>query len=385
MAHQPAFEACAKFVCLFLRRFEKNKITGIVHRHPGAGGGVDVVVLIDGDERARIGTRARRAVDDIAAFAITVFAFMRGDYADKIEQGKDRLARQLARAPTQHLAIERDRFCVAGENEIDDFRAVETGVEHIHRHQHLREFFFLETADARHRIGSVFALPHAGDNVISILYFRRGFQVGEFIVDQHRQSFGMALGDGEDDGLADHRFAQIARGIGIAIIHHFAEFAHNGLIARGNGEFTFQHIGVEENMRLRCSEVGSGDKSIFKFFAGLGIKHLPLDVIAQNLDAIGGGGLDRLCLVDLVADQITIVDGAFKRVGKGWLIHTEKTQGVAHEGGCIVGCAIFVGWLDAGRGGHADLDAVEVLQHLAPLAVDAAMAFVGDDEIEIAG
>lgn len=103
VAHQPAFEARSKFVGLFLRRFEKNKITGIVHRHPSAGGGVNVVVLIDSDERAWIGARARRSVDDIAAFAITVFAFMRGDYADEIEQGKDWLARRLARAPTHFV------------------------------------------------------------------------------------------------------------------------------------------------------------------------------------------------------------------------------------------------------------------------------------------
>src|SRR5690606_31643401 len=59
-----------------------------------------------------------------------------------------------------------------------------------------------------------------------------------------------------------------------------------------------------------------------------------------------------------------------------------EAQGVSHEGLVVFGRG-FVG--DAGGGGQAELDAVEVAQHARPLAVDAAVAFVGDDQVRVAG
>ena len=64
-------------------------------------------------------------------------------------------------------------------------------------------------------------------------------------------------------------------------------------------------------------------------------------------------------------------------------VDLEEAQRVADEELVfVVAEVVRIG--DAGRGGQADLDAVEVLEHAAPLAVDAAVALVGDHEVEVA-
>ena len=65
------------------------------------------------------------------------------------------------------------------------------------------------------------------------------------------------------------------------------------------------------------------------------------------------------------------------------LIHLEKAQGVAHGKDVFVVASVFDG-AGEGRGGEADLNAVEVFENAAPFAIDAAVAFIGDDQVEIA-
>lgn len=171
---------------------------------------------------------------------------------------------------------------VAGIDEIDDFGTVEAGIEHIHRHQHLRVYLALELPDARHRIARVLVLAHIGDDVIGVFGLRGGLEVGEFVVEQRRQRFGMALGDGEDDGFAEQRLAQDALAISKAGVHHFAVFAHNGLVARRDGEFAFERGRVNEDMRLGRLQVGGSRKGVVEFLAGLVVQPFPGDVFAQD-------------------------------------------------------------------------------------------------------
>ncbi len=384
-ADQPALEAHAEFVGLFLGSFEKDEIASIIHCDPGAGGRVDFIVLIDGNQRARVRAWAGRAVDDVAALAVTIFALMSCGNTDKIEQREDRFALCLAGSPATHLAVQRDGLGISREDQIDHFRAVEAGIEHVHRHQYLRKFLLLEAANPRHAVSSVFALPHAGNNVIGVFDLRRGLEVGKFAVDHGRQRFGVAFGDGKDDSLTEEGLAENTLAVGVALVHDLAELSNDGLIARRNREFALQRIGINQDMRLRGGEIRSGGEGVFKLLARPGIEAIPLNIFAQCFDAVSGRGLDGPGFVNLVADQIALVDGALERVGKGWLIHAEKTQSVADESCFIVGRSVVVGRLDAGCCGQTDLDAVKVFQHLAPLAVNAAVAFVSNHEVEISG
>lgn len=121
-----------------------------------------------------------------------------------------------------------------------------------------------------------------------------------------------------------------------------------------------------------------------QFRAGFLVHCRPVEFRFLHLDAVVFDGLDGLGLVDLVRHQPAITDGLSDTVAEGGLVHFEEAQGVAHELAVFV---ITVGFLArvAGRGCQADLHAIEVLEHAAPLTVNRAVTFVGDDQIKVAG
>ena len=81
---------------------------------------------------------------------------------------------------------------------------------------------------------------------------------------------------------------------------------------------------------------------------------------------------------------MAFLHGPAQRVSEGGLRELEESQRVAHEQP-ILRIGEHIGVRRAGRGRETQLDAVEVPQHATVLAVDRAMALVGDDEIEITG
>ena len=79
---------------------------------------------------------------------------------------------------------------------------------------------------------------------------------------------------------------------------------------------------------------------------------------------LGDAGVDQ---VNLVADIDAVGDGFFMAVVADDVLPEEAV-------GAVVG-----------RGGEADQRRIEVVEHLLPEVVDAAMAFVDEDEIEELG
>jgi hypothetical protein len=75
-------------------------------------------------------------------------------------------AGQLAGAAAAHLLVKNGGAGVAGEDEIDDFGAVEAGVEHVDRDEDLREGLF-EALDFGEAVGAVVG-AEAGDDVVGV-------------------------------------------------------------------------------------------------------------------------------------------------------------------------------------------------------------------------
>ncbi len=106
------------------------------------------------------------------------------------------------------------------------------------------------------------------------------------------------------------------------------------------------------------------------------------EVLHQRLVALGPGALvadgevvARLhggtLLADLGANAENVVCDVHV-VDHGPLIRVLRHQVLAEEAQRV----------ERGRGGKADGEGVEIVQHLAPGAVDRTVAFVGDDEVE---
>ena len=141
-------------------RFGKDQVAVFVHRHPGTGVGVDVVVDIQGQQLARFAVRPGLALHDEPALAGCFVVTMEVGDADEVEHREDRLALGLARATAAHLLVQDGRAGEAREDQADHFRAVEAGVEHIHRDQDLGEGFLLEALDLGHAVDRV-VVAHA--------------------------------------------------------------------------------------------------------------------------------------------------------------------------------------------------------------------------------
>ena len=86
----------------------------------------------------------------------------------------------------------------------------------------------------------------------------------------------------------------------------------------------------------------------------------------------------------MIGHEVALVDRRAQLVGKCGLFHFEETKRVAYKG-FVFAVRRFVNFTgNAGRGGETQLNAVKVLDYAAPLAVNRAMTFVADDQIEIA-
>ena len=182
--------------------------------------------------------------------------------ADKIEHREQGLARCLAGTTAAHLPVEDHRTGEACHDQVDHLGGVEAGIEHVHGNEDLREFLLLEPLDLGGRIQGV-VLAESGNDEVGIAHLRRGFLVCEGLVEHLCQGLGMALGDGEDDGLADQRFAQDTLGIGVALLHHLLEFPHDGPVAFRDGELALQGVGID------LDAIGTGEK-LLEFLTDLG-------------------------------------------------------------------------------------------------------------------
>ena len=90
-------------------------------------------------------------------------------------------------------------------------------------------------------------------------------------------------------------------------------------------------------------------------------------------------------LVDLVGDEVALVDRLLERVAEGRLVDLEEAQRVLDEG-AVLGIGQVVRRPGARRGSPSGRAGCRrSAQRAAPLAVDAAVAFVGDDQVEVAG
>ena len=114
------------------------------------------------------------------------------------------------------------------------------------------------------------------------------------------------------------------------------------------------------------------------------VERRPVDLFAAHLEAAGGGGFDRAGAVDAVGHEETVADRLLERLAEGGLGQFEEAQRVADKGG-VVRVRVLRRAADQGRGGEPDLHRVEVVEHAAVLAVDAAVALVDHDQVEVAG
>ena len=114
---------------------------------------------------ARLVLLARLFGDDDAAFGIVVAVAVIVRHADEIEHREGGLVARLARAAAAHLLVQDGRAREAREDEVDHLGAVEAGVEHVDRHQDLREALLLEAADLAHAVDRIVGAL-AADHVV---------------------------------------------------------------------------------------------------------------------------------------------------------------------------------------------------------------------------
>ena len=140
---------------LVLRRPDDPPV--LVEGHPIAARGVDVVVHVEGEGPARRrepGGRGSR-VSNGAARDVPFVVAVEVRHPHEVEHREVGLAdvRGLARAAPPHLAVENGASREPRHHQVDDLRAVEAGVEHVHADEDLRELLLLESPDDRARVG----------------------------------------------------------------------------------------------------------------------------------------------------------------------------------------------------------------------------------------
>jgi hypothetical protein len=129
----------------------------------------------------------------------------------------------------------------------------------------------------------------------------------------------------------------------------------------------------------------SGDEQLLELLPRRVVHRRPVELVAAHRETLSGGRLDGLRLVDAVGHQIALGDRLGQGVPEGRAIDLEEAEPVPDER-AVLGIGQLVGILgDAGCCCQANLDAIEVAEHAAPLPIDAAMTLVGDDQIEVAG
>ena len=116
------------------------------------------------------------------------------------------------------------------------------------------------------------------------------------------------------------------------------------------------------------------------------VHRAPVELAPLHLEAALGRGLDRHRPVDAIGDEVALRDRLPELVAEGRPLDLEEAEGVAHEAAVLgVGGGDRCRVRRARGRGEAQLDAVEVPERSAPLAVDRSVALVGDDEVEVAG
>src|SRR5690349_10329266 len=132
----------------------------------------------------------------------------------------------------------------------------------------------------------------------------------------------------------------LTKAVGITPLQDLAELAHHGPVALGDGEGALQRRRIDGDRRRVAERL---------------LQRLARPRVDRLLERVAVGGLDDL----------------------------EEAERVAHERH-VVRVRVLRQEADQGRGGEPDLHRVEVVEHAAVLAVDAAVALVDHDQVEVA-
>jgi len=122
------------------------------------------------------------------------------------------------RSATPHLLVEDGAAYPAAHYKVENFPAVEAGIQHTDTNGYLRILLAFELADEFVGVGHV-----AGD-YFSILALQLGMQ----LVQVMSQPCGMVLGDGKNDGLArsglltGSQLFEVLPGKPVKLLHHLA-------------------------------------------------------------------------------------------------------------------------------------------------------------------
>ena len=229
----------------------------LVQGQPFPAGGVDMVVDIQREQRTRRLARTMnvRLAGHETARNVAVAVAVEIRHADEIEDGEIGLPdmRRLAGAAPAHLPVEDRAFGEARHHQIDDFRAVETGVEHVHADQDLRKFLVLEPLDDRTGIRGRPAADVADDE-IGVAHRGVRLEIGKVGIEHLCQRFRMAARHGEHDGLAPSRQAADLVPASKAPLQHVAEFAHEGAVALRDREFALQRARIDRDGVGLCEQ-----------------------------------------------------------------------------------------------------------------------------------
>ena len=163
------------------------------------------------------------------------------------------------------------------------------------------------------------------------------------------------------------------------MVEDVPELADDGPVPLRERELPF------EGLRIDDDGVGPAEQAL-ELRPRLLVHRAPVELAPLHLEAALGRGLDRHRPVDAVGDEVALRDRLPELVAEGRPLDLEEAEGVAHEAAVLgVGGGDRCRVRRARGRGEAQLDAVEVPERAAPLAVDRSVALVGDDEVEVAG
>ena len=253
--------------------------------------------------------RSRLSCDEITGDAFFVFSVKVG-YAHKIEDYEAifiDIRRQAAATPA-HLPIENGTFREPRHYQIDNLRAVEAGVEHVHADENLRECLLLESfddgADIRRR-----AAADIADDEVGIAHCRVWLQVCKLVIEHHCQCFGVASGDCKDDGLTLAGETLDTIPTSEAVIKNGTELAYHRVVAFRDGELSFQCLRIH-NDSVRSVE------QLLEFGPRRFIHRRPVEFPAFDFEATFGRGLYRHGFVYVIGCQIALLDCLAEPVAK---------------------------------------------------------------------
>ena len=249
-----------------------------------------------------------------------------------------------ARAAAFHLLEVALRLHIAQEEEALERFDVRAGGDHVHRDGDARMVFVAELGEDGFRVLLVLVGDLLAERVA----------LAEFLADDLDDVVGVGIGLGEDERLGHFVGAVRGGALGENGRQLVAEGADDGADLRGIDDLAVKFLGgVGLVLVLLLPAFGTGE--LFTFFhealedfaaAGADLGFDDVD-FALHIDAIGHGILVGVFRDDVLPEE---------RVGAG-----------------------------VGRGGEADEEGVEVIEHLTPEVVDRAVALIDDDEVEELG